>query len=85
MPVTIDDACDMLRGRVRRIAGRDGKRRLVQVAMEMNVSAPMLLGFMNGTINPTIKLLKAIELWCDTQKNTITEDSHSSAIAQKSR
>lgn len=73
MPVTIDDACDMLRGRVRRIAGKDGQRRLTAVAKAMKVSAPVLISFMNATANPTIDTLRDIEAWCDAQETSGAE------------
>lgn len=68
MPMSIDDACDMLRGRVRRIAGKDGQRRLKELSKCMHISAPVLLNFMNDTANPTIDTLRTIEAWCDTQE-----------------
>lgn len=67
MPCIIDDACDLLRGRVRRIAGRDGARRLRALAPTMGISGRTLLTFMNDTANPTIETLRLIERWCNTQ------------------
>lgn len=74
MPVTIDDACDMLRGRVRRLTsrsgGREGSKRLTAVAKDIGISGPILINFMNGIANPTIDTLRLIEVWCDSQEKS---------------
>lgn len=81
MPLTIEDACDVLRGRVRRLAGRDGQKRLYRVALEMRISRPTLLAFMNDDQEHSIttKTLRLIQLWCDAEERhlakTIPQDN----------
>jgi hypothetical protein len=74
MSITIEDACDVLRGRVRRLAGRDGARRLFRVAKAMHLSAPTLLAFLNDNedSNITTKTLGLIQQWCDQEEQRST-------------
>jgi hypothetical protein len=84
MPITIEDACDILRGRVRRLAGRDGQRRLLRIAKEMRISSPTLLAFLNDNedSNLTTKTLHLIQHWCD-QEEQLLEKEEKAAVTHE--